>query len=62
MKIGDLVKIVSCSDSSVPALNLGKIGIVTKLGDGSSVEEMITVRFVSGWQDSFWPEELEFIV
>lgn len=58
MKIGDIVKIVSCADSSIPALNLGKTGVIIKIGDGSSVEEMITVRFSSGWQDSYWPEEL----
>jgi len=58
MKIGDDVKIAKSIDTSNPAQRVGSIGRITQIGDGVS-HELVTVMFPDGYDDGYWPEELE---
>jgi len=59
MQKGVRVKVVCSIDDSNPAQHVGEIGTVIKPGDGLTVEGMISVKMDNGYQDAYWPEELE---
>jgi len=64
LKVGDRVKVVRDSDpvaNPIDPVYMGKIGMVTRSGDGTTVENMVSVKFPSGAHDAFWPEELELV-
>jgi len=61
MKVGDKVKVVKSVDDGVPAMCVGEIGVVTKMGRGQSVKDMINVKFDDGFEDSYWPSELSVV-
>jgi hypothetical protein len=58
-KIGAVVKVVRSVDEGCPAERIGEIGTVVKTGDGSTLDNMVSVKFADGENDAYWPEELE---
>lgn len=61
MNAGTRVKVVDSIDADNPAQHMGEIGTVVKDADGLTVDTMISVRLDNGYQDAYWPEELEII-
>jgi len=61
--IGDKVRVVAVVDYVGEYLRpyIGRIGVVRKTGDGTSIENMISVQFGHKQHDAFWPEELELL-
>ena len=61
LKLNSKVKIVQNIDSSNPAQRIGESGKITQIGDVVSLD-MVTVQFPDGFEDGYWPEELELLL
>ncbi len=59
-KVEDKVKIIRSIVGFKPAVRIGSIGKITQIGDGVS-SDMVTVLFPDGYDDGYWPEELELL-